>query len=169
MDELRAQMDRMEHELRRVESKVDHLGESLGNGLAEVRDAVTDIRLRLERQAGVESTQEALREQLPTFPARLDDHERRLKAVEKAAPRKAAIVQLVESEHGRTVIYRTLAAVVAVALALAGGLTATDLRGWLTGAPEVVIAADDDGAGLLLDTSPIEIPSPELEPAPEPL
>lgn len=93
-----------------------------------------------ERREGAEAALAHERDAIRALPARVTELERAL-----VEPRRSAALQLVESEHGRTVIRWLCGTAVLCSLAIGGGIAYSDIVGWLSGSTTVTVAPGAPG------------------------
>lgn len=155
--------------LRHMVSTIHGDVHQLRRSVDDVKDKVDTIQLQLAEQKGEQTASKKLREKLEELPElhnklKLDvevvkvdvetvktQQSKQLDIVQKLAEsqqlldrkekKPSATVQLVESEHGRKVIYWVLTTCIICTLAFSGGIATQDVRGlmslWLGVAPVV--------------------------------
>jgi hypothetical protein len=164
-DTLRQMMSTIHSDLTQLRDSVD-----------DVKGKVDDIQLQLAEQRGQYIAGKALRDKLENLPhhhelLKIEVENIKTAAIQKKAEEKedekagkkgkySAVVQLVESENGRRVIYWVLSALVFASLALGGSIATQDVstlfRMWLGGnSPNTLVPV----------AQPVQ-PRPQLGPAP---
>lgn len=118
--------------LRSVESGLDRVSGAVDRLAGEVATLAADVRALTTAEitrAAIASTRAEEDTQIRRLPPRVEQLESTLTEVRGWGSRKPGLVQLAESEHGRTLVRYALVAAVLCSMALGGGLVSADLPG----------------------------------------